>query len=335
MVNLKFHMSHETEGLVLMVNRGLRELEDEPQGFTVCRKCFAWLLSPNAESKHVGTTDHQGECSQHAHNTDLARGLWLTHQQMSDLLILDVPLPDGAVKDAFYTTLLHTLLRGIMVAFQLDESEIDGFTLAHPEKPDQLRILLFETSLGGSGVLASLVEPGRLATLFGRARELLHEGDPEGGCESACYDCLMSFYNQRDHSQLNRSPVLAWLQSLGDIDIQAADGDGDSRLQTLLAECQSELERQVLESIVDQGLRLPDAGQKTIYDFDGAPLAIADFFYEPRIVVFVDGSPHHLDYVQAADERKRRRLMALGYRVVVIHGESVEADIQILKERIT
>jgi len=39
------------------------------------------------------------------------------------------------------------------------------------------------------------------------------------------------------------------------------------------------------------------------------------------ILVFVDGSPHHRDYVQMADARKRLRLKALDYRVVAITAE--------------
>jgi len=79
---------------------------------------------------------------------------------------------------------------------------------------------------------------------------------------------------------------------------------------------------------------LPDASQNVIYDSDNSPLAIADFYYDPKIVVFVDGSPHHSDYVQVADNRKRRRLLALGYRVVVIKGENIMLGLQELSQRL-
>jgi hypothetical protein len=41
-------------------------------------------------------------------------------------------------------------------------------------------------------------------------------------------------------------------------------------------------------------------------------------YYEPRVAVFVDGSPHSKDYVQAADQKKRRRLKRAGFRIEVI-----------------
>ncbi len=46
--------------------------------------------------------------------------------------------------------------------------------------------------------------------------------------------------------------------------------------------------------------------------------AIADFFYAPGILVFVDGSPHYKDYIAAADDGKRKRLKAKGYQIVAI-----------------
>ena len=102
---------------------------------------------------------------------------------------------------------------------------------------------------------------------------------------------------------------------------------------SLETQCGSDLERQVLRAIRGRGLPLPDEAQKTLYDGD-APVAIADFYYEPRIVVLVDGSPHHLYYVQAADDWKRRRLRALGYRIVVVRGEEMDTGLNDLAERL-
>jgi hypothetical protein len=193
------------------------------------------------------------------------------------------------------------------------------------------RIVLYETTVGGSGVLASLAEPGRLVTVVARARELLHEGDPEGGCEKACYACLLSFYNQRDHHLLDRSLVLPWLQALEKVAI--APEVSEDRFATLLAQCESGLEREALRAIRERGLPLPDEAQKTLYDGD-TPLAIADFYYEPRIAVFVDGSPHYRDYVQEADRQKRLRLKALSYRIVVVRAADQDAGLDELGAKV-
>jgi hypothetical protein len=41
-----------------------------------------------------------------------------------------------------------------------------------------------------------------------------------------------------------------------------------------------------------------------------------------------------LDYVQVGDEQKRRKLRALGYRIVVISGKNIEDGIDNLKKKI-
>ena len=107
-----------------------------------------------------------------------------------------------------------------------------------------------------------------------------------------------------------------------------------SKKPQLFETCGSELEKVVLAEIKNQNIRLPDEGQKIIYDNEGIPLAKTDFFYEPKVIVFVDGSPHHLDYVKVGDEEKRRKLRALGYRVTVIKGEDIDAGLKDLASRI-
>ena len=292
-------------------------------------------MSDDAVQSHLSTPSQRGDCPRGAQNphTDLLHGLWLTQTIQSDLALLDIPLPEGADEEPFYTTLMHTWLRALMVALNLDESELDAFLAPGPNSEIPWRIVLYETAVGGSGVLASLTEPGRLAMVIARARELLHEGDPEGGCEQACYDCLLSFYNQRHHELMDRRLVLPWLQALDELQVEPEAAVDE--LACLEAQCQSDLEHQVLRAIHDRGLPLPDATQETLYDHDSSPLAVADFYYRRgRVALFVDGSPHHRDYVQEADERKRQRLKALGFRIVVVRAEDQEAGLDDLAARL-
>jgi len=335
-----FELTLEHDGRVLLLNRGVREREGEPRGFALCSKCHRWLMSEDAEQKHLGTPTQRGECPRTARAEDLIRGLWLMQTVQSDLALLDVPLPEGAEAEPFYTTLLHTWLRALMVAFNLDENELDGFLAPGPSEGVPYRLVLYETAVGGSGVLASLAEPGRLGMAVTRAQELLHEGDPEarteqgrsGGCERACYDCLLSFYNQRDHDLLDRRPVLPFLRSLEGLTVEPVQPTiVGPTLEDLLAQCGSDLERQVLRAIHQRGLPLPDAAQKTLYE-DDEPIATADFFYAPKIVIFVDGSPHYRDYIQAADDRKRRRLKARGYRILALTGAQLDEGLDKLAQ---
>jgi hypothetical protein len=114
--------------------------------------------------------------------------------------------------------------------------------------------------------------------------------------------------------------------------VEPSASDQEAHFAALLARCESDLERRVLHAIRDAGLPLPAEAQKLI-EADGAPIAIAGFYY-PRTVVFVDGSPHHLDWVARDDAEKRARLRRLGLRVTVTRGEHLDTDLAGLRERI-
>ncbi|OQB27225.1 MAG: putative ATP-dependent helicase Lhr [Chloroflexi bacterium ADurb.Bin180] len=329
---VSFELRYEHNGRIVLVNAGPRQAEREGQasGFRLCTKCHRWLLGEDAVAKHVAA-GAEGGCRQKARESDVAPPLNLYTDVQTDVLELVVPRPAGVPAEGarfFYTTLLHTWLQSIAVTLNLDERELGGFLTQHPTEPGQLNLVLYETAEGGAGVLESLTAAPRLKQVIARAREILHENDPEGGCERACYDCLLTFYNQMDHEWIDRQLVLPWLVALDGLRVEESGSvAAGPTLEELLARCQSGLERQVLRAIAERGLRLPDAAQKTLYDHD-EPLAVADLFYEPNLAVFVDGPPHEQASVAAADEVKRRRLKAKGWRVFVVRGESQGQDLE-------
>ncbi|MCS3612547.1 DEAD/DEAH box helicase [Salinibacter ruber] len=321
-------LTYEHNGQVINVNRGPRQSGDEEAiGFGYCRACNEWLVSENAFDNHVGGKDEEGKCPQNATVDEVLRGIHLYTETQNDVITIDCPLPEDVQDtEGFYKTLRYTLEQAISVTMELDENELDGFIGEVPGKPDRRRIVLYETAEGGIGAVQSLTETPRLKAVLQSAREVLHED--EEGCEKACYECLLTFYNQRDHDVLDRSLVLPFLQELEDLQIGGGTAPGP---EGLLEKCQSELEKEVLRAIDQADLPLPDEAQKTLYDGD-EPIAEADFYYEPKIPVFVDGSPHHKDYVQEADKQKRRRLRAKGYRTTVIESAS---DLSSLEKKVS
>ena len=312
----EFELTYEHNGRVINVNKGPRkaEADDEPLGFGYCQACNEWLVSEKALDEHAGD---DGRCSQNANDDQVIRGIHLFTRTQNDVITLDVPLPgDVDNVDGFYKTLRYTLEQALSVTMELDEREVDGFISEIPDHPDRRRIVLYETAEGGTGAVQSLTEAPRLQMVLRNAMEVLHHGEDDG-CETACYECLLTFYNQRDHEDLDRSLVLPFLEKMWDLTIDGEQEDSSARLHALKVECESDFERDVLDAMVKRDIRLPDEAQKMLYD-NGAPVAEADFYYNPRIVVFVDGSPHYKDYIQAADKKKRRRLKAAGFRVVAI-----------------
>lgn len=324
----------EHKGQVLLINRGVRQKDEDPQGFSLCSKCFRWLLTEKDKDKHITTKEDDGNCPQRAHAEDLESDLWLTHTQESDIAIFDVPCPDGIDGDSFYHTLAHTLLRALLVAFNLDERELDVFLAPGLEDDMPHRVVIYETTTGGTGVLASLKGKGRLGMVISKARELLHDDDSDGGCKKACYECLLSFYNQREHHLLDRKVILPWLRSLHPIEMLPMQPHQQDHMDSLLAACESRLEESALDAIVERGYPLPDEAQKTIYDSEGAPIARADFYYEPKLVIFVDGPPHQREDVRDSDQRKRRQLKVKGYRPLIITEENWEQALEELERRL-
>lgn len=245
----------------------------------------------------------------------------------------------GTLRPETLTTLQYALKRGIESVYQLEESELMAEPL--PTRDRRQSILFFEAAEGGAGVLTRLAtEPAALAAVAARALEVIHFIAPAKGqpwardslveerdanglppCEAGCYRCLLSYYNQPDHTLIDRQDreaggllldllcrLTAAQASLG------TQGRGPQQQDAELARTAgSGLEKAWLEAVAAGGLRKPDRGQVVI---DGAS-ACADFFYDDlRLAVFIDG-PHH-----ATEERRRhdaevdRRLEDLGLLVV-------------------
>jgi very-short-patch-repair endonuclease len=58
-------------------------------------------------------------------------------------------------------------------------------------------------------------------------------------------------------------------------------------------------------------------------------MTVPDFFYEPNVYVYCDGSVHDEPQQQASDEAVRRELKARGYRIIVIrYDDKVEEQVQ-------
>jgi superfamily II DNA or RNA helicase/very-short-patch-repair endonuclease/ribosomal protein L37AE/L43A len=323
----------ENSGNIFIMNHGRRKRDGTVTPFALCSRCNNWLLSEKEIEKHFSTTERPGECRSNAKEEDVLNNIGLTHEFQSDILILEIPLPDGENPESFYRSLITAVARGIMIAFNLDENEVRYFLAPNPDNELPYRMVFYETSLGGTGSLASMTIASEFNRVMSKMHEILH-GNDDAGCEGACYQCLLSFYNQRDHHYLNRQIVLNWLDETDNLEINQIIEDDEPKYQELLEKCDSHLEKDMLREMRDRKIRLPDEAQKVIYGNEGNPIVSADFYYEPKIVVFVDGSHHHLDYVQAGDEKKRRKLRSLGYRMVVIKGEDIEEGLTELVKRI-
>ncbi|MCS7265701.1 MAG: DEAD/DEAH box helicase [Armatimonadetes bacterium] len=241
-------------------------------------------------------------------------------QDTHDILLFGIPATEQR-DDKFWSSLQYALLRGMQVAFELEENELAAERIG---KGKHQRILIWEATEGSMGVLKRLVNsPDALSQVAVAALQVCHF-DPQTGedlrpdCVCACYDCLLSYGNQLEHLKLDRHAVCDYLMMLAKsyVQVVGASRDYDAHYQDLRqrTDPDSELERKFLDQIYQTRRRLPDEVRKHLPEIP----CEADFFYEPNICVFCDGSIHDRPDVQKKDREIRKRLKEKGYRVIVI-----------------
>ncbi|MCS7239572.1 MAG: DEAD/DEAH box helicase [Thermoguttaceae bacterium] len=252
--------------------------------------------------------------------------VWET-QNLLLLRALDQTLRSNPKLEA---SLQYALKRGFEQTFQLEERELEVQRVGE----GQHRALLFyEAAEGSLGVLRRLIDaPGGLAEVAQAALRICHfdeaGNDLKPGCHQACYECLLSYTNQCDALLVDRRAVRDLLMSLARsrVEMRVHGLSGQEHFAQLLEQGQSGFERQFLEFLAARGYRLPHGAQKSIQE----PRCIADFFYEPNVLVFCDGPPHDHPERARLDENIRRQLLMRGYRVIIIRWDE-ELDKQVAR----
>ena len=202
------------------------------------------------------------------------------------------------------------LKNAIQVQYQLEESELSAEPL--PTMANRQLILLYESAEGGAGVLRQLVNDPRAFSRIAREALQLCHFDPDTGadrrrapssredCEAACYDCLMSYSNQREHDLLDRQKIRELLLELASAQVVSAPAElpRAEHLEQLVRLTGSELETRWLRWVNELELRLPTRGQVFVETCRTRP----DFLYDNhQVAVYIDGPPHDYPERQARD----------------------------------
>jgi superfamily II DNA/RNA helicase len=267
-----------------------------------------------------------------AQPADQIRNICLYVRDSHNILLIYFPAELGPQEADFQATLQYCLQRGIEQVFQVEESEIASERIGSRERK---AILLYEASEGGVGVLRRLIaERDIIAQIASAALERCHFDlqtfeDKKPECSHACYECLLSYSNQRDYPLLNRHLVKDFLIRLAKSSTQPVKNGRNYEEHYLwlrsLTDSRSDLERQFIDFLYTTKRRLPDDAQKLLQDY----ACIPDFFYDPNNCVFCDGSIHDEPAQKAKDNITRADLKNLGYRVVVIrYDQELEEQIK-------
>jgi len=224
-------------------------------------------------------------------------------------------------------SLQAALKSAIQIEFQLEDRELAAEPL--PSSADRRRILFYEASEGGARVLRRLVdEPDAWHRVIRRALELCHfdptTGQDLGGppgrrelCEAACYDCLLSYFNQPDHGLVDRRAIVELLVRWSRAAVQtspSSDPRAEHR-ERLIRLTQSDLERRFVELVDRLGLRLPSDAQ-VLLDIGTAQVK-PDFLYrDAGLAIFIDGPHHDAVRQQAVDRAQADGLSDIGWQVL-------------------
>ena len=205
--------------------------------------------------------------------------------------------PSNALSDKSMVTLQAALKRGIEQVFQIEEAEMAVESI--PSREKRRGILFYEAAEGGAGVLTRIAqEPERLAEVASRALEIMHYArtgdsftvetlietpDPSGKipCEAGCYRCLLSYYNQPDHGNIDRRDpdALSLLVALANSVVEkTSKGEADYN-------------NPLVNALINAGCRMPESWQVTL---PGVSQVIDAFYKSSRIAVFIT-PPDSLD----------------------------------------
>lgn len=218
------------------------------------------------------------------------------------------------------TSLRYALERGIETAYELEDSELTSQALPDPD--ERGRMLFTEAAAGGAGVLRRLVgDAEALANVARAALELMHF-DPDSGadlhraegaledCELGCYDCLLSYGNQQEHSLINRhaaAPLLLRLLTSATTPEANRHGRTESiqsglaettqaavQLTDLETQAADERQARFLAFLAAKGLRMPSQLNSEVFGHR------VDFVYrELSAVLSFDATDEHEDLLYA------------------------------------
>ena len=343
------NITYEHNGKIYMVNKGshIRIKSDnriELKSFNICSACGKWLTERELDN-------HVDKCSKNSKQRNLYDNLWLFTEGNHDVVTFTFPIIGEQEREPYYITLKEALFQSLLLTYNLEESELEGFINPLPET-DELQIVIFETEEGGTGTLKSLfdITTDQFDKFVSNLFKVLHVESTEpfketkDACVTACYNCLLRFRNQMEHRFINRQLLIPLLKEIVKnkiLEQLTLSNDTREKLDDLKDKCDSELERLVLEAIFNLLLPLPDSLHKTFYDKD-VPIVKSDFFYEKEnIIVFVDGPIHEEKPVKESDTKKREFLESIGYSIVeldfkdgkyVDNSELIESETQKLRE---
>lgn len=290
---------------LVLVNKKWRAKKED--GFLIGLKSGRWKKAPPKDNKK--STDKE--------SSEINKNVILYTHDTADALYIE-PIKALALTKEGVITLQYALKRAIENVFQVESNEIGAELMGDENEPN---IFLYEASEGCLGILSQFIEDKSVfQKVIDEAIKICRYDDKEY-IDEASYKDLLNYYNQRYHDVINRFEIKDALEKLSICDVEIITSrtgkNYEEQYQQLLRERDpnSSTELKFLNYLYKNGLRLPDNAQKRTDNIYSQP----DFFYEPNIHVFCDGTPHDKPEIIKRDKEIREAIRNNGDQVFVYY----------------
>ncbi|AEE50664.1 DEAD/DEAH box helicase [Haliscomenobacter hydrossis] len=217
-------------------------------------------------------------------------------------------------------TIQYALEKAIEQIYNIEPVEIGARLMGSEENKN---VMLFESAEGSIGVLKDIARnPAMLRKIFLKAYEICGydyatKTDKFPARPKASYDDLLSYYNQMDHTKIDRHAIVNALELLilSNPD-DTVGGSYEGKYEELIKGLhhRSPGEKGLLDYLFTNGFRLPDYTNYNMEQFYVQP----DFVFEKeKALIFVDGGIHKKAVNKADDEKKRKTIELAGFDVLV------------------
>lgn len=288
------------------INRGWRRRKDKKHlGFYINPISGVWSKQENPDEEGNGETPDEALLDK-VPNQRIVPFV----EDHRNILVLE---PTRELTAITMATLQAALKRGIEQTFQIEESELVAEPL--PTADNRRALLFYEAAEGGAGVLTRLAgtddeNRDSLAQVARHALRVMHYDVPEGPlafddlhqwevtrdrngivgriCEAGCYECLLSYYNQPDHENINRqdSDALKMLIALANASVKPEAVTATSAPTRNEGQVANDIKLQQWQNaLAALKLRQPDAFHVSLNE--GAGQAAAQY-KASRTLIFLD-----------------------------------------------
>lgn len=213
--NLRY--SKRSDDPLIILNKGPAE-----KGFMVCKDCGAAVPGDDPsqleKKKILKPYVHPHKSYSCHHPASQIVNTYLGNQFRTDMVVYEIVLdnneinvdPNGLWIRRAGQTLAEalTLAGGRLLDIEFNEIK-SGYRLryAYDRKKTFVDVFLFDSLSSGAGYCSALAD--RTEELMEEARKVLVSCP--AGCDSACHECLMHYWNQRVHANLDRFAALELL----------------------------------------------------------------------------------------------------------------------------